>query len=192
MWVRVEARIADHTSSLLLCSSEVSAENLRSERVAGDVVVVGDVMVDVAQMLAPRARALTGVLERVGVPAGEYIVATAHRSGNVDDPARLLEPGEVTVAVCPQRLDRRRVELRAHDDHCSHDFSPLRVGESDHGDIGDGGVLADRALDFGRRDGLPARADDIACASDDRYIALVVDHSEVARVVPAAAEGVGG
>jgi UDP-N-acetylglucosamine 2-epimerase (non-hydrolysing)/UDP-GlcNAc3NAcA epimerase len=91
--------VADHTSSLLLCSSEVSAENLRGERVTGDVVVVGDVMVDVAQMLAPRARALTKVLGRVGVRAGEYLVATAHRSGNVDDPARLSRLVELLLAV---------------------------------------------------------------------------------------------
>ena len=45
--------LADHASSLLLCSSERSAETLRGERVVGEVVVVGDVMVDVAQMLAP-------------------------------------------------------------------------------------------------------------------------------------------
>src|SRR3712207_7700977 len=41
--------LADHAASLLLCSSEHAAERLRSESVMGDVVVVGDVMVDVAQ-----------------------------------------------------------------------------------------------------------------------------------------------
>ena len=48
--------LADHAASLLLCSSEAAAENLRGEGVAGDVVVVGDVMVDVFALLAPRAR----------------------------------------------------------------------------------------------------------------------------------------
>jgi UDP-N-acetylglucosamine 2-epimerase (non-hydrolysing)/UDP-GlcNAc3NAcA epimerase len=91
--------VADHTSSLLLCSSDVSAEHLRGERVAGEVVVVGDVMVDVAQMLAPRARAHTEVLERLGLQAGDYLVATAHRSGNVDDPARLERLVELLLTV---------------------------------------------------------------------------------------------
>jgi UDP-N-acetylglucosamine 2-epimerase (non-hydrolysing)/UDP-GlcNAc3NAcA epimerase len=91
--------VADHASSLLLCSSERSAENLRGERVAGDVVVVGDVMVDVAQMLAPRAREHTEALDACGVQAGEYVVATAHRSGNVDDPARLERLVELLLAV---------------------------------------------------------------------------------------------
>src|ERR687888_472487 len=79
--------LADHAAALLLCSSERVAATLRGERVAGDVVVVGDVMVDVAHMLAPRARAHTQALEACGVQPGAYVVATAHRSGNVDDPA---------------------------------------------------------------------------------------------------------
>jgi UDP-GlcNAc3NAcA epimerase len=79
--------LTDHASSLLLCSAEGAAETLRSERVVGDVVVVGDVMVDVFELLAPRADA--GMLDRLGVTAGSYLLATAHRAGNVDDPVRL-------------------------------------------------------------------------------------------------------
>ena len=51
--------LADHASDLLLCSSATPAEHLRHENVSGEVVVVGDVMVDVAQLLAPRARERT-------------------------------------------------------------------------------------------------------------------------------------
>jgi UDP-N-acetylglucosamine 2-epimerase (non-hydrolysing)/UDP-GlcNAc3NAcA epimerase len=91
--------VADHASSLLLCSSERSAETLRGERVVGEVVVVGDVMVDVAQMLAPRARERTQALATAGVQPGEYLLATAHRAGNVDDPARLERLVELLLAV---------------------------------------------------------------------------------------------
>src|ERR671930_191736 len=49
--------LTDHAASLLLCSSERAAETLRGEGVHGEVVVVGDVMVDVFHLLAPRARA---------------------------------------------------------------------------------------------------------------------------------------
>jgi UDP-GlcNAc3NAcA epimerase len=79
--------LADHAAALLLCSSPAAAQTLRDERVAGDVVVVGDVMVDVFALLAPRADG--AALERLGVERGAYLLATAHRSGNVDDPARL-------------------------------------------------------------------------------------------------------
>ena len=91
--------LADHASSLLLCSSEHPAETLRGERVAGEIVVVGDVMVDVAQMLAPRARERVGALDASGVRPGGYLLATAHRPGNVDDPARLGRLVELLLAV---------------------------------------------------------------------------------------------
>ena len=89
--------LADHASSLLLCSSEQSADTLRAEQVAGEVVVVGDVMVDVALMLAPRARERP--LDAWDVEPGEYLLATAHRAGNVDDPARLERLVELLLAV---------------------------------------------------------------------------------------------
>jgi UDP-GlcNAc3NAcA epimerase len=81
--------LTDHASSLLLCSSEVAAANLRAERVVGRVEVVGDVMVDGALLLGPRAAARTDVLDAHGVRAGEFLLVTAHRPGNVDDPVRL-------------------------------------------------------------------------------------------------------
>ena len=91
--------LADHAAALLLCSSERAAETLRLERVAGDVVVVGDVMVDVAHLLAPRARARAGALETWGVESGGYLLVTAHRAGNVDDPVRLARLVELLLAV---------------------------------------------------------------------------------------------
>jgi UDP-GlcNAc3NAcA epimerase len=81
--------LTDHASDLLLCSSEAPAETLRREGVAGRIEVVCDVMVDVAQLLGAHAAARTEALERFGVRPGEYVLATAHRAGNVDNPARL-------------------------------------------------------------------------------------------------------
>ena len=89
--------LADHAASLLLCSSERAAETLRSEHVAGEVVVVGDVMVDVASLLAPRARARS--VAPWGVEPGSYLLATAHRAGNVDDAERLERLVELLLAV---------------------------------------------------------------------------------------------
>jgi UDP-GlcNAc3NAcA epimerase len=79
--------LTDHASSLLLCPSPAAASTLCDEHVAGKVVTVGDVMVDVFELLAPRADA--AVLDRLGVARGGYLLATAHRAGNVDDPDRL-------------------------------------------------------------------------------------------------------
>jgi UDP-GlcNAc3NAcA epimerase len=91
--------LADHAASLLLCSSERAAETLRGEQVAGEVVVVGDVMVDVAQLLAPRARERTEALAAAHVEPGAYLLATTHRPGNVDDPARLAMLVDLLLAV---------------------------------------------------------------------------------------------
>ena len=81
--------LTDHACSLLLCPSETAAGHLRAERVQGTVVVCGDVMVDVAAMIAPRTRQRGDILSAYGVTPGEYLLMTAHRAGNVDDPARL-------------------------------------------------------------------------------------------------------
>ena len=81
--------LTDHAASLLLCSSEAPADALRGEGVQGEIVVVGDVMVDVFELIAPRVRARTEVLDALALDAGGYLLATAHRAGNVDDPARL-------------------------------------------------------------------------------------------------------
>jgi len=87
--------LADHAADLLLCSSEAPARNLRDENVGGEIVVVGDVMVDVARLLAPRARERMSVLEACEVEPGGFLLATAHRAGTVDDPARLERLAEL-------------------------------------------------------------------------------------------------
>jgi UDP-GlcNAc3NAcA epimerase len=81
--------VSDHLASLLLCSSETAADNLRRESAAGEVAVVGDVMVDVALALQPRARARREPLAAHGLEPGRYLLATVHRAGNVDVPDRL-------------------------------------------------------------------------------------------------------
>jgi UDP-N-acetylglucosamine 2-epimerase (non-hydrolysing)/UDP-GlcNAc3NAcA epimerase len=91
--------LTDHLGELLLCASQTAAENLRAESVAGRVEVVGDVMVDVALRLQPAARADTATLRAYGVSRGEYLLLTAHRAGNVDDPVRLRMLVELVRAL---------------------------------------------------------------------------------------------
>jgi UDP-N-acetylglucosamine 2-epimerase len=91
--------LTDHLSDLLLCPSAAAVANLEREGVAGRIELVGDVMVDVALLLAPRARADTQALARAGVRPGGYVLATAHRAANVDDPRRLRRLVDLLVAV---------------------------------------------------------------------------------------------
>jgi UDP-N-acetylglucosamine 2-epimerase (non-hydrolysing)/UDP-GlcNAc3NAcA epimerase len=123
--------LTDHASALLLCPSERSAARLRDERVGGEVAVVGDVMVDIAMLLAPRARAERAPLEHAGVEPGAYALATAHRAGNVDDPSRLARlvdvltgvPGPVVLPLHP----RTRARLEAADLLSRLEASDVRV-----------------------------------------------------------------
>jgi UDP-N-acetylglucosamine 2-epimerase len=91
--------LTDHLSDVLLCPSETAVANLEREHVAGRVELVGDVMVDVALLFQPRAMSDTAALERAGVAPGEYALVTAHRAGNVDDPARLRALVDLLLAL---------------------------------------------------------------------------------------------
>jgi UDP-N-acetylglucosamine 2-epimerase (non-hydrolysing)/UDP-GlcNAc3NAcA epimerase len=91
--------LSDHIAELLLCSSETAAANLRAESAAGHVVVVGDVMVDVALRRQPGARAEAQIPREHGLEPGGYLLATAHRAGNVDDPERLAALVELFAAL---------------------------------------------------------------------------------------------
>ncbi len=73
--------------------------NLRHEGIAGLAELVGDVMVDVALEAQPRARERTDLVRAHGVEPGGYVLATAHRAGNVDDPERLAALVEVLLAA---------------------------------------------------------------------------------------------
>jgi UDP-GlcNAc3NAcA epimerase len=133
--------LTDHASALLLCSSDVGADNLRREGVDGAIEVVGDVMVDVSLLVQPKAR------ERPlpdGLEAGSYVLATAHRAGNVDDPQRLALlvgllralPGPVVLPLHPRtraRIEEAGLDLgevRVLPPLGYLDFTPLLLGAS--------------------------------------------------------------
>jgi UDP-GlcNAc3NAcA epimerase len=87
-------RIAvDRLADLLLSPDERSAATLRGEGVGGRIEVVGDVMADVCFRFAPLARERSGVLRRLDVEPGRYVVATIHREANIrpERLARIVE-----------------------------------------------------------------------------------------------------
>jgi UDP-N-acetylglucosamine 2-epimerase len=81
--------LTDHASDLLLCSTETAVTNLEREGVAGEVHLVGDVMADVSLAFRDIAEERSNILSDLGVEPGAYLVATAHRAGNVDRLDRL-------------------------------------------------------------------------------------------------------
>jgi UDP-N-acetylglucosamine 2-epimerase (non-hydrolysing)/UDP-GlcNAc3NAcA epimerase len=76
--------LCDALAELLLVPGDVAAENLAREGVRGEVVPTGDVMGDVVLALGPSAR-----LPEVVVGRSDFLLVTAHRAANVDDPERL-------------------------------------------------------------------------------------------------------
>jgi UDP-GlcNAc3NAcA epimerase len=95
--------LCDHMSALLLCASETAAENLRAESAHGRIEVVGDVMIDVACKWRAAAAANSEALAGFDSEPGAYLLLTAHRAGNVDDPERLQALVDV-VASLPGRI----------------------------------------------------------------------------------------
>ena len=91
--------LTDHASDLLLCSTPTAVANLEREGVAGSVHLVGDVMADVSLTFRDIAAERSRALEELGLERGAYLLVTAHRAGNVDDPERLALLVELLEAL---------------------------------------------------------------------------------------------
>jgi UDP-GlcNAc3NAcA epimerase len=91
--------LCDHASDLLLCSTDTAMRNLQDERATGERHLVGDVMADVLLAFRGAARERSTAVEDLGLASGEYVLATAHRPGNVDDPQRLAALVELLAGI---------------------------------------------------------------------------------------------
>jgi UDP-N-acetylglucosamine 2-epimerase (non-hydrolysing) len=86
--------LIDHMSSILLPFNRYHRENLIRENIhPSKIFVTGNPTFEVMRHFLPRIEA-SDVLERMGLAPKDYILVTAHRSENVDNPvylARLFE-----------------------------------------------------------------------------------------------------
>lgn len=114
----INRRIIDHSSDYLMPYTERSAENLVREGIRRDrVFVVGNPILEVLDRFRDSIDA-SDVLDRLGLPARRFFLATMHRAENVDQPERLrrLVAGlgalaaahslPVVVSVHPRTADR--------------------------------------------------------------------------------------
>jgi UDP-N-acetylglucosamine 2-epimerase (non-hydrolysing) len=93
----------DRLSDLLYVSEESGMANLRSERVPGKAMMVGNVMVDTLVANLDRARR-SDVRARLGLENGKYAVATFHRPSNVDSrisASRVVDALRLLTEFCP-------------------------------------------------------------------------------------------
>ena len=82
--------VTDHLADLLLTPTSGSTDCLLREGIPNDrIVQVGDVMFDAFLYHAERAVRDSTILDRLGLAAGQFVLATVHRAENTDDPARL-------------------------------------------------------------------------------------------------------
>jgi UDP-N-acetylglucosamine 2-epimerase (non-hydrolysing)/UDP-GlcNAc3NAcA epimerase len=63
--------------------------NLEREGARGEIHLVGDAMADVSLAFRDIAEERSEILADLDLEPGSYLVVTAHRAGNVDDPERL-------------------------------------------------------------------------------------------------------
>lgn len=80
--------LTDHASDLLFAPTETAVANLAREGIdPARIELVGDVMFDASVHYARTA--IGGAVARLGLQAGNYVLATVHRAENTDDASRL-------------------------------------------------------------------------------------------------------
>lgn len=83
--------LADHMSDLLFAPTGTARENLRAEGITKGVYKTGNTVVDAVHQNRDLAESKSNILHRLGLEDDHYVVATAHRQENVDDPGRLRD-----------------------------------------------------------------------------------------------------
>jgi UDP-N-acetylglucosamine 2-epimerase (non-hydrolysing) len=80
----------DGLASLMLAPTGLSREFIRREGLRGKVSVVGNTVVDACLHYLKRVKEKR-VLDKYDVEKGEYVLVTAHRQENVDDPQNIIK-----------------------------------------------------------------------------------------------------
>ena len=81
--------LTDRVSDILFCPTDAAIQNLQNEGITRGVHRVGDVMYDTLLHNRALAQNRMSILPQLGVEKKKYALATVHRAGNTDDPARL-------------------------------------------------------------------------------------------------------
>ena len=84
--------LTDRISTVLFCPTAQAIENLKIEgydNINIDKNISGDVMYDAARIFGAKAEAESSILASLKLDAGNFVLATAHRQENTDDPDRL-------------------------------------------------------------------------------------------------------
>ncbi len=77
-------RLVDHLSAYLFAPTENASENLKSENVWGKIYITGNTVIDAVLQHLGLAEEKSTIIERIRYDS--FILATAHRAENVDNP----------------------------------------------------------------------------------------------------------
>ena len=80
-------RLVDHLSTYLFAPTEDASENLKSENVWGKIYITGNTVIDAVLQHLSLAEEKSTIMDRIRYDS--FILATAHRAENVDNPAVL-------------------------------------------------------------------------------------------------------
>jgi len=97
--------VADNCAALFFCPTQTAVKMLEAEHFAPEKIhFVGDTMFDLVQKILPKALETSPILRDLNLEPKSFTLATVHRAGNTDDPARLtaileafVESGETIV-----------------------------------------------------------------------------------------------
>lgn len=81
--------MVDHISDLLFAPTQDARKNLATEHVHGQVFVTGNTVIDAVMQNLNLAQKVSRVLETISYK--QFVLVTAHRAENVDDPIVLKE-----------------------------------------------------------------------------------------------------
>jgi UDP-GlcNAc3NAcA epimerase len=83
--------ITDHISTILFAPTQVAVDNLAKEGITQNVLLIGDVRIDLILGLVERARGRQPtLLGQIGLEGEQqFALTTIHRASNTDDPERL-------------------------------------------------------------------------------------------------------
>lgn len=78
--------LTDRISSILFCPTKTAIENLKRENTSGEILNVGDVMLDTLLFYKKIAAQKSTIVDKIGK---DFVLATIHRAENTNDPERL-------------------------------------------------------------------------------------------------------
>lgn len=106
----INRRLIDHCSNLLFAPSRNCLANLKNESVLGNSLLTGDTMYDAFLANHGKIRK-SQITEKIGVKDVDFIVATIHRTENVDQQTNLTRIMKIFVEMAKHGI---RVVLPMH------------------------------------------------------------------------------